>query len=179
MDSSGQERLKQSTFCDEIHTIAWRRASSRSSAIAHCKLTTNLAYGRSSGRYVSSASANTVRLKAIDPRFDGWTNQPTVRTPPRSISESSDSVSTRAMSDRWWSALDGDDHEIAVLGQWSEAFVLDAVVRGYRDDFAVIIRDDDLTIERRLFDVVTPADETRDDLSHFVEPWRPNVAEVE
>ena len=56
---------------------------------------------------------------------------------------------------------DGDDHEIAVLGQWPETFVLDAVVRGHRYDFAVVISDDDLTIERRLFDVVTPADETR------------------
>ena len=74
---------------------------------------------------------------------------------------------------------DGDDHEIAVLGQWPQTIVLDAVVSGHRDDFAVVIRDDDLTIERRLFDVVTPNDETGDDLSHFVEPRRPIVAEVE
>lgn len=57
--------------------------------------------------------------------------------------------------------------------------MLDAFVSGHCDDLAVVIRDDDLPIERRLFDVVTPADETRDDLSHFVEPRRPIGAEVE
>ena len=73
---------------------------------------------------------------------------------------------------------DGDDHEIAVLGQWPRRSCSSAMVRGHRDDLALVIRDDDLTIERRLLDVVTPADETRDDLGHFVEPWRPLVAEA-
>ena len=109
----------------------------------------------------------------------GWTNQPTVRTPSSLISESNDFGQHSSDARSLVVGSDGDDHEIAVLGQWPETFVLDAVVRGHCDDFAVVIRDDDLTIERRLFDVVTPADETRDDLSHFVEPWRPIVAEVE
>ena len=63
-----------------------------------------------------------------------------------------------------------DDHEIAVLGEWPETFVLDAFVSGHRDDFSLSLCDDDLTIERMVLDVVAPGDEARDDLSHFVEP---------
>jgi hypothetical protein len=48
--------------------------------------------------------------------------------------------------------------------------VLDAFVSGHRDDLAVVIRDDDLPIERKVLGIIAPSDQTRDDLSHFVEP---------
>ncbi len=53
----------------------------------------------------------------------------------------------------------GDDHEIAVLGDWPETLVLDALVSGHRDDFSLILCDDDLTVERMVLDVVAPGDE--------------------
>ena len=56
------------------------------------------------------------------------------------------------------------------LGRWARNRNDDAFVSGRRDDFAVVIRDDDLPIERKVLGIIAPSDETRDDLSHFVEP---------
>lgn len=50
-------------------------------------------------------------------------------------------------------------HQIAVFGERPKTIVLDAFVSGHRDDLAIVICDDDLTIERKVFEIITPCDE--------------------
>ena len=45
--------------------------------------------------------------------------------------------------------------------------MFDSFVRGHHDDLAIVTRDDNPTIDGRVIGVITPGDETRDDLNHF------------
>jgi len=52
---------------------------------------------------------------------------------------------------------DGGDHEVAVFGEWSESFVLDAFVGGDSDDGVVVVgENDDLAVKVAAGGVVAP-----------------------
>ena len=74
---------------------------------------------------------------------------------------------------------DGEHHHVAVFGEGTEGLVLEALVGGDGSDARVEFSDDYAPIEGSVLGVVSPTDQTSDDLGDFVEPSRGLTTKVE